>query len=298
MNRHETAAGAPVKAAPPSWGAHRARAMDGQALLRRMVGDCLAQVEPNAEALLRGSEDPEHVHQLRVGLRRLRSAVRGMAPFAGGLPARWEDAVTPVFDALGDARDRHVLATTLTPKLRRAGAPLAALGDASGEGARGVYAHVSDAAFQALLHELRRFADGSQDSPRHGRPGDGLAHLVRRLHKLSRQVTHAAKDFTELPFDDQHRARNRLKRLRYLAEFAAPAFDRDAVQAWLRAAQPAQDALGKHVDHALAGRRFEALAARDPRAWFAVGWLRAKGERSGRAARKALKRLREAKAFW
>jgi hypothetical protein len=60
----------------------------------------------------------------------------------------------------------------------------------------------------------------------------------------------------------------------------------------------AQDALGTHVDRVLAARRFTALAATDPRAWFAAGWLRARSRRSARAAHKALARLRATDAFW
>jgi hypothetical protein len=66
----------------------------------------------------------------------------------------------------------------------------------------------------------------------------------------------------------------------------------------MRHAARAQDALGKHVDRVLAGRHFAELAVADPAAWFAVGWLRAKSERSARAARRALRRLGDADVFW
>ena len=288
---------APVKAAAPPWRGKALRQMSGDALLRHAVGACLAHARPNAEALARGSADPEHVHQLRVGLRRLRSAVRGLSRFAGTLPANRDAAITPVFDALGEARDRFVVDTALVPRLRRAGAPAV---DPGGQSAQALATHlqalVRGERFQQSLARLQAFADA--EPLERAAPGDGLAHLVGRLRKLARQVTRAAMRFDDLSFEDRHRARKRLKRLRYLAEFAAPAFDRGDVKRWLRAVEPAQDALGEHIDHALAGRRFERLAARDPRAWFAAGWLRAKSERSGRAAARALRRLQEAKAFW
>ena len=113
---------APVKAARPPWSGKQLRALDGEALLRRLVGACLDQVEPNAAAIARGSRDPGHVHQLRVGLRRLRSSARGMAPFAVAMPHGWEPAVRPVFDALGQSRDAFIRASELAPKLRAAGA--------------------------------------------------------------------------------------------------------------------------------------------------------------------------------
>ena len=290
--------GDPVKAVPPDWSGRQLRAMDGQTLLRRMVGACLAQIRPNAGAFAQGRGDPEHVHQLRVGLRRLRSAAWAMRPFGAGLPPGWEAALQPVFDALGESRDRHVLATTLAPELAAAGAPLADLRPPPAEVAIALARLVRGDRFQDALSALRSFAE-TPDAVTRGAPGgEGLAHLAARLRKLSRQVMRGAHRFDALPFEDQHQVRKRLKRLRYLAEFAAPAFEHADVKAWMKAVSRAQDTLGKHVDRVLAARRFAALAATDPRAWFAAGWLRSKTERSSRAARKALARLREVDAFW
>jgi len=289
---------APVKAKAPPWSGRQLRAMDGATLLRRMVGACLAQVEANAAAIVHGSRDPEHVHQLRIGLRRLRSAARGMAPFAEAMPHGWEPAVMPVFEVLGQSRDRFVRATTLAPRLRAAGAAVAGDEPPSEEDARALARRVGSASFTAAVGRLRAFADGTPPD----RPGDddgsGLDLLVRRLRRLSRQVTRHARHFDELPFEAQHRARKRLKRLRYLAEFAAPAFAPADVQRWKRQVSRAQDALGRHVDRVLAGRHFAELAVSDPDAWFAVGWLRAKSDGSARAARQALQRLRGVDGFW
>lgn len=288
---------AAVKAQPPRWSAKVTRAMDGGTMLRRMVGACLAQILPNAAEIARGSTDPEHVHQLRVGLRRLRSVVAGMKPFAAPLPAGWEAAIMPVFDALGDARDQHVQSTILAPRLRKAGISLADLGGPSEEEARALAHLVRGAGFQGMLLRLRACAQ-SPDEADGGRAGSGLVHLVRRLRKLARQVTRDARHFEKLAFAQQHQVRKRLKRLRYLAEFAAPAFDDDAVHAWMDKVLPAQDALGKYIDLALAGERFAAVAATDPPARLASTWLRARADASTRAARKALERLREAGRFW
>ena len=299
MSEHENVpACSPVKAAPPGWSGKQLRAMDGQTLLRRMVGACLAQIRPNAGALAQGSDDPEHVHQLRVGLRRLRSAAGAMRPFGAGFPSDWEAAVQAVFDALGESRDRHVLSTTLAPELAAAGAPLPELRPPSAAVATTLPRLVRGDHFQGALSALGSFAEMPDAATRSASDGDGLAHLAARLRELSRQVMRGARRFDALPFEDQHRVRKRLKRLRYLAEFAAPAFERADVKAWMKAVSAAQNALGTHIDRVLAARRFAALAATDPRAWFAAGWLRAKSERSARAARRALARLRGVDVFW
>jgi len=288
---------APVKAAPAPWSGKRARAMDGETLLRSMVAACLAQIRPNAESIAHGSRDPGHVHQLRVGLRRLRSAVRGMAPFAAAMPHGWEPVVMPLFEALGQSRDRHVRSTSLAPKLRAAGAAVVDDAPPSEQDTRAIARRVRAENFQAMLARLAAFA-GAAGAAGRGGDGSGLEHLVGRLARLNRQVTRAARHFDELPFEEQHRARKRLKRLRYLAEFAAPAFAPHDVRRWMRRVGPAQDALGRHVDLVLADRHFAALAVTDPDAWFAVGWLRAQSGHSARAARKALRELGQADAFW
>lgn len=286
------------KAQRPRWSAKETRRMDGDTMLRRMVASCVAQILPNAAEIARGSRDPEHVHQLRVGLRRLRAAAAGMKPFATSLPAGWEEGVMPVFDALGDARDKHVRSTTLAPPLREAGALLADLGGPSEEEAKALAQLVRGAAFQGVLLRLRGYAQAPGDEAERARAGSGLAHLVRRLRKLAREVTHDARRFEELAFAQQHEVRKRLKRLRYLAEFAAPAFDGAAVERWMDKVSPAQDALGHYIDLALAGERFASAARTDPAAHFAATWLRAEADASTRAARKSLKRLRAAKRFW
>jgi CHAD domain-containing protein len=154
---------------------------------------------------------------------------------------------------------------------------------------------VRRAEFQRVLRELAAFADGPGPDAG-GEAGEGLAQIVSSLSKLSRQVRRGARHFDELPFERRHDVRKRLKRLRYLAEFAAPAFERADVKAWLKKVSPAQEALGRHVDLVLAERHFAAASRSDAR--FAVGWLRAKSGRSARDARRALARLRDAKPFW
>jgi inorganic triphosphatase YgiF len=321
-----------VKSRPPTLD----DGMDGPRLLRAMVAATLSQILPNAAEIVGGSREPEHVHQLRVGLRRLRTAVREMAPFAAALDPQWEPAVKAVFEALGQARDRHVQRTQLAPRLERAGAPLADTAEAVSEEELLAAAReaVRAAPFQDMLLHLLAFAhdndaadaasastadeagarseeedagspageagedadnDKDKDDPK---SGPALAHVQERLEKLHRQVTRDADHFESLPFDEQHDVRKRLKRLRYLAQFVAPLYKARRVEVWLNSLEPAQDALGKHIDTAIAAARFEAAAQGDARAWFAVGWLRAQLDDTGRDSRKSLERFARAAVFW
>jgi triphosphatase len=289
----------PVKAEPPAWRAKEARRMSADAIVRTIVATCLAQILPNAGELAAGSRDPEHVHQLRIGLRRLRSALRELAESAPGLPARWEAPVVAVFEALGEMRDEHAITTSIAPRLQRAGAPLTNPAPPRDVDHRALAELVRGAAFQGVLIRLIAFSRAGPQAPPGDESGrDLMVRLRSRLSRLQRQVTRDAESFASVDFEAQHRVRKCLKRLRYLADFIAPLSGRRAVAAWMKAASRAQDALGHHVDVCLAAQRFEQATASDPRAWFAVGWLRAHSGKSARAACRSLQRLRRADVFW
>ncbi|HEX7687279.1 MAG TPA: CHAD domain-containing protein, partial [Burkholderiaceae bacterium] len=176
------------------------------------------------------------------------------------------------------------------------------VGDGVGEPHEALQSLVRGSAFQSTLLRLMAFAHGAHEGvddatvAGHDRPP--LAALRRTLSRLLRRVLRDADGFADLPLPGRHKVRKRLKRLRYVAEMLAPLHERDAVRAWTRVLGKAQDALGEHVDLALAAQRFERAAAAEPRQWFAVGWLRAESEATARAGRKALRRLREAEPFW
>ena len=74
---------AAVRARPPEL----ARTMAPAALRRAILKACIDQVVANASILAAGQRDDEAVHQLRVGLRRLRTAVRELAARRGSSDA-------------------------------------------------------------------------------------------------------------------------------------------------------------------------------------------------------------------
>jgi triphosphatase len=261
-----------------------------------VVNSCLAQILPNASEVAAGSEAPEHVHQLRVGLRRLRTALRELKDLAP--PPCTEDdaqALDDAFGRLGAARDRQVVGSHITARLQAAGAPWAEWPQGD-EAITAPADTVRSAAFQRALIALSGHTYCAlQTSDDGASPVEQIAERLRHLH---RQITKAAGRFEKLPIDDQHRVRKRLKRLRYLAEFASPLYRRRAVEQYLRALKPAQDALGEHNDEAVAEAAYNRFAHDEPRAWFAVGWLLGQREQSARRCGKALRAIAEAKPFW
>lgn len=82
---------------------------------RVIVSNCLAQLQDNEAGVVQGSY-PESIHQMRVGMRRLRSALRLFAPWIP-FPSALQEELDWMGGALGAARDADVLADGTLPKV-------------------------------------------------------------------------------------------------------------------------------------------------------------------------------------
>ncbi|VTU23657.1 hypothetical protein H4CHR_01233 [Variovorax sp. PBS-H4] len=290
--------GEAVKAEPPSVD----KGMDGPQVFRAVIGACLAQILPNASEVAAGSPEPEHVHQLRVGIRRLRTALREMADLAPAIDPAWEPALVDAFRALGRQRDREHLEQTVQPQIEADGGPQVtwpALAEPEPDPA----AVVRGPSFQLALISLiaaslppSEPSDGATPAGQHTEPARKA--LRARLSKLHRQVVRDGRRFDTLEPEAQHRVRKRLKRLRYLGEFVAPIFGKGRAARYLKALDPAQDALGAHNDAAVAINAYREAAGHDGRAWFAVGWLSARQPQGALECRAALDKIAQARRFW
>ncbi|MFZ4284930.1 CHAD domain-containing protein [Variovorax sp. HJSM1_2] len=300
-----------VKAQPPDFSDVKEEGLSAALVQRRVLSACLAQVLPNAGEVASGNEDPETVHQLRIGLRRLRTALRALedlarpAKAAGGMDQGSDfeslnaPALTQAFRVLGAHREQHLMLDELLPKLRHAGAPAMAWPQPSA--ALPCVAEVLRAeAFQTALVGLVGFA--SSEVPPSGeadvRQASPIATLRKRLDKLFRQIVRDGQGFEGLAADAQHRVRKRLKRLRYLSEFVGPLFGDKAAKRFVEQLAPAQEALGALNDDTVAVEALRKVAATDPNAWFAVGWLTAGQAGKIAACNLALTRLAEVSPFW
>ena len=295
------ACGAPVHARAPAFDGEHPR---GAEVLRATVASGLAQVLGNASEVAGGRFDEEHVHQLRVGIRRLRTAARelgGLADAASALDPGWEAPMVEAFQALGAYRDNDTVARAVAPLLEAAGAPMLIRPDAAAPAdATGPAAAVRAPGFQAALLQCLRFVVCPLAPAAPGDDGgvDVRRYLRRRLAKLHRSVERDGPRFVQLPVEQRHRVRKRVKRLRYLSEFVAPLFARTAVERYLKRLRPAQEALGRHNDEWVARGLYQAATESDPGAWFAVGWLQSQQALSAADCRRALKRLAKARRFW
>lgn len=116
-----------------------------------VLDECLDHIVRNAIGLVDG--DPalrvEHVHQLRVGIRRLRSGLRSFRGWVPAAPQPLVDGLRQLFGTLGLARDSDVLDAGVALSLAEAGAP--PLAPVAVDGSLDLRAVVGDAEVQRLL---------------------------------------------------------------------------------------------------------------------------------------------------
>ncbi len=289
----------------------------------RIVQGCLRQYGIN-EAVFLHTRDLEALHQMRVALRRLRSAFSLFKPMLAGdaqaetLRADLKSAIEP----FGTARNLDVfLAETLTAEIERRPdeAGLTALKDRLSADRERAYAAVLDVvnggAWRNLLLDLVAWTEigawrRAATLPHRDRPAEDFA--AETLEKLRRQLKKRGRHLDTLSPEERHRVRIVGKKLRYGAEFFAPLFpEKKAVKrrkAFTEALSDLQDHLGALNDlataHEIAAGLIEPSAggAAPGAAIFAAGLTAGGGEaRAGSLlgeAAEAHEELLEVRCFW
>lgn len=287
-----------VKAIPPVLHA----AMTGDEALRAMLSSGLNQALANACELADGSGTPEHLHQCRIGIRRLRCALRDFGPLAGEFgpadSAAWQEQLAGLFRRLGGARDRDALSETLLPALVAAGSPLAMLpvSDAIDEDPGAV---MRESGTNRLWLAILAYVHETPGPRTTGDRRPPLRSQIRAtLRGLHRQVAGDAGEYMNLDEAQQHRTRKRLKRLRYGVEFCSALYPAKAMARYLALLRPAQVALGEGNDLIVARSLFEQQLGSDPRVWFILGWLAGRRPVVLAQCGEALARIAQAPKFW
>jgi inorganic triphosphatase YgiF len=252
-----------VKAAPVELGP----GVTVEEAFERIVRACLAQALANERAATEGSI-PEGIHQMRVALRRLRSA---LVLFKGLLPADqrgWFAAeVKWLAGELGMARDWDVFLGELLDPVERGmpGDPALSSLRQAAEAARARGYDRARAAIQSqratlLVLKLGAWLESrswrrqelSEDAARLFGPVDALAaELLERRHHRARK---RGKGFEQLPPAARHELRIALKKLRYAGEFFRSLYEGQGKrhERYVRGLSRLQDELGHANDVATA----------------------------------------------
>lgn len=248
------------------------------ALVRDVITTQLAEVTTN-EAGTRLGEDIEALHDMRVGVRRLRTALRLFARLLPTPPsASAPDDSTAAVDAslrwlaaeLGVVRDLDVQLerieewrTVLDEADAGALDPLAALLNQRRDAARLAMIAALDTPRLASLYEsLEAIATaGRSDFPKRAlKPATAvLPAILDKQHRVLRSRVRRIEGDQDPPAALLHETRIRAKRLRYAAEFATPVYGKPT-RALVSTLKRAQDVLGLHQDAEVAIAELRALA--------------------------------------
>lgn len=198
-------------------------------VFRRVARACLRHLRLNETAFLAGHA-PEALHQMRVSLRRLRSALSLFAPMLETDPraATFGDEIKRVTEPFGHARNLDVFLGQTLPNLtkeRPDDTDLTAVRElAEAERAKaydGVLAILESPQWRGLIIDFAGWVEAGSWAAQDAAAEDGSAFAARVLDRARERLKKRGRGLRKLDPHTRHRARIAAKKLRYGAEFFA-----------------------------------------------------------------------------
>jgi triphosphatase len=281
--------------------------------LRLIVGEILSHLLANKSAALAG--DAEGVHQVRIAIRRLRTALRLFAPrLEPHSTAAFQTKLQRMGQIIGDARDWDVFSLEALPmalgKVDELGWDLLLreAANARRQAAGAACAReVGGAEFTALVlgvaawtqsgrERMDLLGDKSLKQPLSGISAVLLDRIADKVDKRGQRVG------SETSAAELHPLRKSLKKLRYSLEFLSSLYPRKATKRYLQRLKKLQETLGAINDAAAALRLAEELAEDRIDLTIAVAAFAKTEEDASRDARRRLAKewaaYRRQKRFW
>lgn len=286
-------------------------------VITKTLAACQRHALANLAAAQHG-HDPHGVHQLRVALRRLRSAI---SLFAREIPASAFETLKAdarfLASALGPARNWDVFLTETIPdiggnlpgtdftELRTAAAPFRA------RAYEQVAVDLASLDATRLLLSLGKLIErrswrndiGIEALTVLTRPARELAD--RALLRINRKALKQGRHLAELEPEARHELRLTLKKLRYSAEFFLPLYETDAgTQKYLKSLTKLQNVFGADNDATTTQLLLDELetGTSSPQAHKAIGaiagWLARDRIEAMQALEQDWERFIEVKPFW
>jgi len=248
----------PLRAQPPPLTAKMAPAEAAQCVLREM----LCQFTANLNTL-RHSNDPEVLHQARVGWRRFRSAYRLFKPVLNEDTVPSREPLETLLTLVGELRDLDVARTETLPKFSDAyiagnarreekwKALIQALTQSADVQRKAVCYALAVPSVGVTLLAITQWLEELPHKKESGEARDALKISLhrwakRRIARLHKQLTDALQDTNTL--EGQHRARILAKRTRYGIEALKPLLNRQRTKRWYRQATDLQTNIGMARD--------------------------------------------------
>jgi triphosphatase len=280
----------------------------------RIGHHCLDQIMRNEAAALSG--DPDGIHQMRVGIRRLRAAISAFRKMLPEDQRRWaSEELRWLADILGDARNLDVFKSAVINPARRAVPDKRDLHllteavrtqrDAAYFGIEGA---IHSARYSMLTLRLLRWFDG-----RRGQDTRGTQELQRpigetapaMLDRYRRSVERRSRDFANQSPSDRHELRIALKKMRYTAELFAGLYPPRAVVEFTQRLKRLQDGLGAANDVHIGEALLQELGKSAPKGAEIVTsgrhileWHKHRLIKGDKKIREDLRLLLQTKPFW
>ncbi|HUB46024.1 MAG TPA: CHAD domain-containing protein [Acetobacteraceae bacterium] len=244
-------------------------ATGGADAFRKIMAAGLDHLLANRNPTLAGNA--EGLHQMRVAIRRLRTALRFFKPhLEKHAVARFDAELRRIGRVFGEARDWDVFCLEILPETLADGAAgwREMLPEPAQERRNAAYRdaveEIQAPAFTALVLGLAAWAEQGRgkaflvgDHALH-RPVAALCPVL--LDRLADKVERRGRHIEHGSDTDRHALRKSVKKLRYAIDYVAGAYPREATKAYLHACEHLQHSLGTINDAVAATGLVERLA--------------------------------------
>jgi inorganic triphosphatase YgiF len=286
-----------------------ARGLTAAGAFQAIARNTLVQIAANG-VVLREADSVEAVHQLRVAVRRLRSALSTFADVTDDDHAEAIKAELKwLAGACDDARDLDVFAESaaaLVDPTLDLSALVPAVEAARARAHAKACAAVASGRFRELVLDTTAWVEtgawltlgGKASAKRRDLPAERFA--VKALARRRKRLVKLAADLKGVDDAARHEARIAAKKLRYAAEAFAPLFDADA-KPFIKSIKQLQEELGALNDAAVASELVGRLRLKGAALAAAKTLLAAREAakpRSMKGAVKAMDRLVASPPFW
>jgi inorganic triphosphatase YgiF len=262
---------------------------------RAIVSTALEQLQANEEGLLT-SDDPEFVHQARVAMRRMRSALRLFAkPIGRSRADAWRRALGRATQSLGAARDWDVFVTETLPALPASPEVVVRARRRQARARLRARKAIGSRAYALAILRISRWLCATE-KPHAGTTLEEFA--AKRLDKRHARLVADLGKLARASTEERHRTRIDAKRLRYVVEGLAPALDATQARRYAKLLSQLQDALGRANDAVTGRRLLERLDPPARLAAFAHDWLASRIADDTRKVAQLARGITHFKPFW
>ena len=264
-----------------------------------LIRSALIQMTANMPGFQDNADDTEYLHQLRIALRRLQTAVMLAKSLKQPTPA-WYPSLRTCMRSLNPARDWDVFLYQTLPGIDNVDAAgLQRIRHAATAARRQAQTMLNQPAMTEMILDIGRGLMASPNSPPSSPDARAWSQalLEQRWQSLHKRCRH----FFSLNAEDRHIARIAAKKMRYLSEAFAPLHGKPAHD-FIAALSALQDDLGKENDHHIGIQLLRTVPKQSATLGFELGRmsgiLEAETTRHHKQSSQGWQQLSDTKKFW